>query len=390
MKRILKFFLLFGAALAGMLALSFFAPLPIPFLQDFSVMYFTDKCLLAGIPIYAYPAQLSFVRALTGPDFTFLPYPYPPWYALSTLGLGLLPIQVAARAWFLTNLALFGGSVWLLTPRFRPIPRILGFLAAVMFIPAFGLLVVGQYSAPVLLGAALFAWAAGRKSAFWLAAALLLLTFKPHIGGLLFLAGFIWLFFQKEPFARRALWFTLTAGLLLAMLGLLADPRWPLSYLESLGRYRDIPGVQTCGLCASLSVALIRVASGQSSTALAAWLSLVLALGLGILLFRSERARALLRQPAALMALFSVLTLLVDPYLLNYDYILLLVALFWLARREQRTWLVWLIYLVPWAALALGRDGNGVLSLAGIVTFILILRQPIDAPLREAYNHFHN
>jgi hypothetical protein len=155
-----------------------------------------------------------------------------------------------------------------------------------------------------------------------------------------------------------------------------------LTYLQSLGRYRDIPGVQTCGLCASLSVALVRLATGQSNTFVAAGVSLALALGLGVLL--AWRFRVWFSQPVALMALVSVLTLLVDPYLLNYDYILLLVALFWLAPRE---WLVWPVYFIPWATLALGRDGNVILALAGVVTFILILRRPIDASGAEAYNH---
>jgi hypothetical protein len=337
---------------------------------------------LNGIPIYDYPAQVTFVKALTSPEFTFHPYPYPPWYALATLCLAWLPIQTAARMWLLINLGMLGGSVWLLTPRFNPILRILGILAAVMFFPVFGLLVVGQYSLPVLLGAALFPTAVGRKSALWTAVALLLLTFKPHIGGLLFLAGFVWLLFEKTTFARRALIFTVTGGLLLSGLGLLADPRWPITYLQSIGRYGSIPGVQTCGLCASLSVTLVKWGSGQTNTLMAAGVSLALALILGILLF--WRFRAWFKQPDCLMVICSLLTLLIDPYLLNYDYVILLIAFFWLLRKDR---LVWLVYLLPFGMLALGRDGNVLLVFAAIVTFILILRQPIDATGRVAYNY---
>ncbi len=67
--------------------------------------------------------------------------------------------------------------------------RLFGILAAVLFIPAFGLLIVGQYSAPVLLGMALFVWGAQRQSPTSLAAALGLMTFKPHIGLFAGLAG---------------------------------------------------------------------------------------------------------------------------------------------------------------------------------------------------------
>jgi hypothetical protein len=419
MKRILTLLAFICAAAGVILAVSFFVPLPIPYYQDFSVMYFTNKGLLNGIPIYDYPAQLEFVKTLTPASFTFHPYPYPPWYALATVYLSLLPIEASARMWFFLNLAMIGGAAWLLTSGWKAIPRILGAFAAVMFIPAFGLLIVGQYSAPVLLGAALFIWSARKKSAAWTAVALLLMTFKPHIGGILFLAGFGWLLFtshceraafqraKQSPvkpgivfpeeiaspleirqrlamtspvmtYARRAIWLTIFGGLFLAAIGFLADPAWPLTYLQSLGRYRDIPGVQTCGLCASLSVALVRVATGQSNTGMAAWVSLVLAIGVGILLF--WRYRTYLKDPAILMALSAILTLLLDPYLLNYDYILLLVPLFpcterrtvWLVRKER---LAALVYFIPWAALALGRNGNLLLPVAALLLLTILWKK---------------
>jgi hypothetical protein len=392
MKRFFTVTLLILAAAGVILAVSFFTPLPIPYYQDFSVMYFTNQGLLNGIHIYDYPAQLDFVKMLTTPDFTFHPYPYPPWYALATLYLGGLPIQVAARVWFFLNLAMIGGAAWLLTPSRKVIPRILAAFAAIMFIPAFGLLIVGQYSAPILLGAALLIWSVRKKTAVWMAVALLLMTLKPHIGGILFLAGFGWLLYNERLlrssedgslamtlFTRRALRLTILGGVILAGISFLADPAWPLTYIQSLGRYRDIPGVQTCGLCASLSVALVRVISGQSNTALATWVSLVLATGTGILLF--WRFRAHLKDAAALTALSATLTLLIDPYLLNYDYVLLLIPLFWLMRQDR---LAALVYFIPWAALALGRNGNLLLALAGLVTFILILRRPIDSVAVQA------
>ena len=369
MKTSLFLFIVILVGASAVLAVAFFAPIPVPYYQDFSVMYFTDKGLINGIHIYDYPAQLTFIKTLTPPGFSFHPYPYPPWYALATLLLGYLPIQVAARVWFFLNLGMLGLAAWLLMPGWKPTRRILGVLAASLFIPAFGLLVVGQYSAPVLLGVALFLVAARRKNAAWLAAGLLLMTFKPHIGGLLFLAGFGWLVLDRTSFSRRALWLSLAGGLLLLVLGFLADPAWPLTYLQSLGRYRDIPGVQTCGLCVSLSVTLVRLVAGQPSTQAAAGVSLALALLAGWLLIGRLRGR--LKDPGVLLASVAVLTLLLDPYLLNYDYILLLVPLFWLAPRT--IWLTLLVYFIPWVALALRQDGNSLYALAGLVTFILIL-----------------
>jgi len=368
---------------AVLLAIAFLAPLPIPYYQDFSVMYFSDKALLNGIALYDYPAQLEWVRALTRPDFEFHPYPYPPWYALATLPLALLPIAVAARMWFLLNLAMIAAATWLLTPRWRTSLRLFGILAAVMFIPAFGLLMVGQYSAPVLLGVALFLWAARRKSPLGLAAALGLMTFKPHIGLFLALAGFGWLVFQRrEAFARRAILFTVLLAVMLAAVGLLADARWPLTYLGSLLRYRDIPGVQSCGLCASLPVGLVRLVTGQPQTAQAALVSIFL--GVGLLGLFSWRFRAQLADAPLLVSLAVAFTLLVDPYLLNYDYILLLVPLAILVRQVHslpgRAALL-AAYLLPWVALALGREGNPLLAVSALL-FVVVLWQnefPIES-----------
>ena len=138
MKSFVVYLALFLAGALIILAVSFLAPLPVPYYQDFSVMYFSVKGLLAGIPIYDYPAQLEFVKGITPAGFSFHPYPYPPWYALSTFYLGFLSIQVAARAWFLMNITMLSLSAWLLTPGWKAPWRILACLAAILFYPAFG------------------------------------------------------------------------------------------------------------------------------------------------------------------------------------------------------------------------------------------------------------
>lgn len=374
--------------LACLPALALLAPLPIPYYQDFSVSYFSNRALLHGIPLYDYPAQLEWVRAQMGPAFEFHPYPYPPWYALLTLPVALLPIAAAARWWFLLNLTMIAAAVWLLTPRWNIPARLFGVLAAVLFIPAFGLLVVGQYSAPVLLGMALFVWAAQRPSPPGLAAALGLMTFKPHIGLFAALAGLAWLALHRSSaFARRALAATVLLAAALALAGLLADSRWPQTYLDSLLRYREIPGVQTCGLCASLPIALLRLLTGQTSTGQAALLSLALGIGLFALLFWRFRAQG--RDPRVLMSLAIVFTLLIDPYLLNYDYLLLLLPLTILAESVHALpgrAILLTAYLLPWLALALGRQGNPLLAASALLTLGLLWTtvKKTDARVRGA------
>jgi hypothetical protein len=384
MKHLLTLFALPLLAAGSLLAVAFFAPLPIPSYQDFSMMYFTTLGRLNGIPIYAYPAQLAFIKTLMPEGFTFHPYPYPPWYALATLWLGFFPIQVAARLWFLVNLAILAAVTQLLTPGWNLLSKISAFFVATLFMPVFGLLVVGQYSLPVLLGVALFTWSAQEKSSVGAVFALLLLTFKPHLGGLIILAASGWLLWKRqEPFARRTIWLGILGGVALIILGFLADPNWPLAYLASLGRYRDLPGVQSCELCISFSETLIRVASGRSSTEAAAWVGLILLLGIGALLF--VRYRVQLQKVSTLLALSVILTLLIDPYLLNYDYVLLLAPFFILVRFGGWKRVAFL-YLLSWAMLAFGRDGNILLVLMTIAClyFFLTLKPSLLADSGEA------
>lgn len=364
-----------------------FVPLPIPYYQDFSVLYFSDAARLNGIPLYDYPAQLEWVRAQTRPDFEFHPYPYPPWYALLTLPLALLPLAAAARLWFLLNLTMLAVSIWLVTPRWSNPARLFGILAAVLFIPAFGLLIVGQYSMPVLMGTALFVWAARRPSAPALAVSLALMTFKPHIGLFAALAAFGWLIFhRRSAFARRAIGFTLLLAVALAAFGLLADPRWPQTYLASLLHYREIPGVQTCELCASLPVGLWRLVTGQPDTAQAALLSIVL--GAGLMTALLWRFREKIADPHLLMNLAVLFTLLVDPYLLNYDYVLLLLPLLALTdtiRSLPGRSVLLIAYLLPWGALALGRQGNPLLAVSALLILVLLWHfKEADARVRGA------
>lgn len=350
-------------------------------IYDFVVLYAASLGVLNHVPIYNTIALQTLLETHIGAapgTIGLFPYPYPPWYALSTVYLGLLRPQMAVNVWLILNIAMLVTSTLLLTDGWKPLHRILTTLAGLIFVPALGLLVVGQYSAPVLLGAALFVYAARREDAPLTALGLLLTTFKPHLGLLLFLAGFLWLVFQKSFFARRALWQVVIGGLVLATLGFIADPAWPLTYIQSLLSYRDLPGVSSCGLCASLSVLIVKVATGHSDTLQAAWVSLILAASLGAWLL--WRKTAFLKAPAALMALSALLTLLIDPYLLNYDYVLLLLPLIILTEKRYAGWLA-LAYCLPWGALIFGREANFLITLAGVLVLGLLitdLRQTKD------------
>ena len=85
-------------ALIVLFALAFlfvFAVLPFPLnpYWDFQVIYHADLGWLHGIPVYDHTGQVNMIARMAevSPDQVFvLPFPYPPWYALSTFWLAFL------------------------------------------------------------------------------------------------------------------------------------------------------------------------------------------------------------------------------------------------------------------------------------------------------------
>ena len=216
----------------------------------------------------------------------------------------------------------------------------------------------------------------------------MLLTLKPHLGGLLLLAAFIHLWQRRDAFGRRAMLHILAAGIVLFGAGFLADPAWPVSYARSLMGFQQDAGVASCALCAGLPALMAGRISAQAG--------LRLALGIGALIFLALiipwvlRRRGTARDPFRLLAVTSLIVLLASPYLLNYDFLLLLVPLALLAAQE-RTAIGWVLlgftYLLPLVALGiLGRQGNFVYPLCSIVAMAMLYwtPPPLDGSLPAA------
>lgn len=410
MKKVLLTSLFFLLAFLSLVAFAFLLPLPIPRYLDFQVLYHANLGLLQEIPLYDRAGQTEMIARLAGvtPDQVFvLPFPYPPWYALSTILLALPPVDVAARLWFGINLLMLAGSVWLLTnhkkktilnaaPSPCPSPnpstklrasfwestgalregvvvRVFNYLLAILFIPALGSLYVGQYIFPVLLGAALMIFALRLTNVPLTALAAALLTFKPHLGGPLVLAALAYLLIRRDDFSHRALKAILVTGLFLFGAGFIADPIWPVNYLRSLLSFRDVPGVSSCELCASLPVALVGLVTGQTdllpALPIGAVLFVLLTTGLFIL------RRDLFHSPETIIPTAVLITLLADPYLLNYDFTLLLIPFFALSTSARRMDWPWLVtaYLLPLILLGIfGRGGSPYLSLAAVILLAAI------------------
>jgi len=392
MKRNLLSFSLIIIVASLMLAIALYSPNSLPVNSDFSALYNTDLALVHGIPIYDLPAVESLAVKASGipPEKFFLArFPYPPWYALSTFYLGLLPAKSAATLWFELNLVMVFLSIWFLTDGWSPRLRLIAFPLALFFLPVLGALFVGQYGFPALLGTSMLIYALRKENVPLTALGAVLLTFKPHIGALVLLSVLIHLILRGDSVRRRALRSILIAAILLFMIGFVADPTWPVSYPNMLLNYQNEGNVTACSECASLPVWLSRWFFDGSHTK-----AVVIAVVLFIiltLLFSSIRI-ALLNSPALLLTSALVVTLLVSPYLYNYDFILLLVpfAVLINASRDIISKIVVLAcYLVPTFAIAFwGRDGNISLMIVTIViAFLLYLRakeSSIDVPAYAA------
>ena len=363
------------AAVVGVIGLLFVVawvvPLPLnPFL-DFQVLYRADQGILQGIPLYDRAGQAQMVAeslGVTVEQVFVLPFPYPPWYAVLTLPLALFPIVVAVRLWFLLNIAMLLASVWLVTDGWEPRKRLYSFIAAFLFLPVIGALIVGQYVFPAILGMSLIMYALKHQRIGLTALGMALVTFKPHIGIFVLLAVLAHFILRRDEFGRRAFWTTGCTGVFLFLIGFVADRAWPITYFQSLVNFGN---VSDCEICASLPLTIARVIGlgFDQSAPVAGTLLVVL-----VALFIGSRPRLGDEAP---VAFFVCVALAVNPYLLNYDFSFAVIPLFFLAGSagSKKDWL-WLalIFFLPWVGLGLfERAGNSALLVSVFSMIIIIL-----------------
>jgi len=362
-----------------MLAVALYIPNSLPVNSDFSAIYNTDLALVNGVPIYDIPAVEAIAARASGilPEKFFLArFPYPPWYALSTFYLGLLPAKAAATLWFELNLIMLLLSIWFLTDGWSGQLRLIAFPLGIFFLPTLGALSVGQYDFPVLLGISLLIYAVRKEKVASTTLGAVLLTFKPHVGALVLLSVLIYLIVSRNNFSRRALRSILMAGIFLFILGFLADPAWPVSYPKMLLNYQNEGNVTACSECASLPVWLSRWFF-DGSLAKAMLIAAVLLVIL-VVIFLTTR-NVLLKSPMLLLASALIITLVVSPYLYNYDFVLLLIPFAMLINSQSniiQKIVVILCYLIPNFVIALlGRTGNISLIVVTIVMTALLYQR---------------
>jgi hypothetical protein len=374
MKRNLLFLLASFFLLIAMFGIALYVPNSLPVNSDFSAIYNTDLALVNRVPIYDLPKVEVLAQQHSGipPENFFLArFPYPPWYALSTFYLGLMPARVAATLWFELNLVMLFLSVWFLTDGWSGRLRLIAVPLALFFLPVLGALSVGQYDFPVLLGTSLLIYSLRKENVALTTLGAVLLTFKPHVGGLILLSVLGWLIGSRNNFARRVMRSISIAGVFLFIIGFIADSTWIISYPKMLLNYQNEGNVSACSECASLPVWLSRwFFDGSLSTATI--IALVLFI---ILIFLFYFVLPSLKTHEFLLTGALLITLLVSPYLYNYDFLLLLIPFAVLPKQGNlvQIIIVLICYFIPsFALLLLGRAGNISLIVVTIVLTALL------------------
>jgi hypothetical protein len=374
MKRNVLILFIAPVLVIAMTGIALYVPNSLPVNSDFSAIYNTDLAIIHRIPIY----DLEKVEALAvqyvnipPEDFFLARFPYPPWYALSTFYLGLMTARAAGTLWFELNLVMLFLSVWLLTDGWPGRLRLIAFPLALFFLPVLGALSVGQYDFPVLLGTSLLIYSLHKQKVGLTVTGMVLLTFKPHLGALILLAALGWLIYNWQSLGQYVMRPLIVAGASLVIVGFIADPAWIVSYPLMLVGYQNEGNVAACSECASLPVWISRWFFDGSLTT-AAWIAVIL---LVVFISGFVLTRSLWKPHKLLITAALLVTLLVSPYLYNYDFLMLLVpfaVLFHKSNWIEKT-IVLLCYIVPtFTLIQYGRSGNVSLIIVTFVMFILL------------------
>ena len=116
----------------------------------------------------------------------------PPWAIPFVLPLGAVSYRVGFAVWTVLSIVLVVGCTRAIWHLFDPVGSIYAVLLPLIFGPTIVLLILGQWSALVLLGITGFLFAAERGSDWIAGASLLLVMGKPHVALILLVAIVLW------------------------------------------------------------------------------------------------------------------------------------------------------------------------------------------------------
>ena len=298
---------------------------------DFRGYYAAGTLVARGGNPYDYTQLAPVLEEITGSPGNN-PYFYPPWYCLFFVPLSLIPYQAARALWLLANLVLFYLSLEYLRVALEW--QVDGWRRWGIFLSAavmFGAYCLHSEQAGIVLlfGLALALRAIKQDCSPLVGLGLVIAVTKPQITALtVVLLGF-WLSFRKPS---TALW---ASGWLvvLIILASIAMPNWWEFDATGFGQ----------GLVYRLDGTEGIVSKRVNSTAFDFFsyvlhieppLQYLIVAGIGLSgLVLVGFAWYHYHNPVVLVAASTILALLVTPYALQYDYVPLTVALFWIFRR---------------------------------------------------------
>ncbi len=305
---------------------------------DFINMWTVAKLVLSGnfAPIYLPEAYVAFQHAaIVDADIGIRLWAYPPQSLLIAAPLGLFSsYHVALAAWSIAGLIMLGfgarrfGFDWIETAIIVTSPAA---CACIYFGQT------GNFGAGLLL----VALAPRGKLAPLAAAAAALLTFKPQLGYLLPLL-----------YARQRRWWLIAGAgvlsllLVVVTLAVFGPQAWrdyvgaSLPYLELAHRKSVGPGI----LMVPSAFMSFRIVLGND--VLAGQLHLVFATAVGaFLVWRLFSTRDAIAQTALML----IGTVLITPYMLNYDLAVLLAGALLVARLHPQSIVVCILVVVAWS-----------------------------------------
>ena len=286
----------------------------------------------------------------------------PPWTLTYVMPLGLLHPRLGQLAWLAVGLAAILASVGLLKRAYATdqTGRRFGIITA-SFVPIYLVLQAGQIGPLLLLGASGFAYFARRGQFALAGVSAVLLSTKPH------LAYLLWVAMLADALARRRgamLAAGVGVGLVTALVPLLANPD---VYGQYVAAMRDHPPAQWVSLTLGT---LLRVAFGAEHFGLQ---FVPVALGLGWFAWHWLPRRATWDWAAELPTLLLA-SFLTSPYgAWHFDLVLLLVVVLRRAGDPSAVRLRWAYFGMCAAMLAVSLSGVTSVWFGWVAPAILVL-----------------
>jgi hypothetical protein len=223
--------------------------------DDYVEYWAAGRLQLAGADPYSPELLLPLQRAAGRPTDDAVMMWNPPWTLPYVMPFGAMPARVGQLAWFLLGLGAILASVALLRATYATPETAPRFgIAAAVFVPVYLVLQAGQIGPLLLLGASGFAYFARRGQLALAGVAAVLLSTKPH------LAYLLWVAMLADALARRRVSMLAAGvgvGLVAALLPLLTNPH---VYAQYFAAMRDHPPAEWVSLTPGT---LLRVAFGS-------------------------------------------------------------------------------------------------------------------------------